>query len=117
MTYINLDNDDDVSYKSIKNLTNLTAMRLCDHRIKDEELMKLTNLKSLELDNGSSITGAVIRAFTHLESLILYRNDNVTNEDICKLTNLRKLYLEDCWLIDANGIENVLPKSIQYTIC
>jgi len=91
-------------------------MCLYYHEFTDDELAKLTNLKSLELNDGDNIMGATIRLLTNLESLSVYRNDNLTNEDISKLTNLRRLHLENCQRIDPASIKKILPKSVQYIV-
>jgi Leucine-rich repeat (LRR) protein len=85
-----------VTYRSLKYLTNLTAMSLCNNEIEDYELATFSKLKSLKLYDGVFVTGESIRFLTGLESLSLYSQYYVTNRDILGLKNLKELYINDC---------------------
>jgi hypothetical protein len=101
---------DNITYKSLKCLTNLTTLYVSGLEIEDHDFRKLTNLRSLELCGSTiRITGASIRFLTGLESLFLTENDFVKNKHIYELTNLTELYAYHCWRLDGDKIRNRIP--------
>jgi hypothetical protein len=110
ITRLSLEFTDNITYESIKYLTNLTSIELFCHDMEDDELEKLTNLKSLFLDGQAChISGKSIRKLTKLESLTIRQNFDVMTEDIYELTNLTKLGLFICDGIDHNKLLQKFP--------
>lgn len=88
-----------ITFKSLKYLTNLTNMRT-DIKINK----KLTRLKSLSISEYSNNNCKSLRYLTRLEKLKLYDDIQITNRDIQQLTNLRKLFLSNCGSIKKEKI-------------
>jgi len=111
MTQIFLHSAHNIGYGSLKYLTNLSTMYL-QNRVIGHELRKMTNLSSLIIGDGTTITGVSIKFLTKLESLKIYGNVDITLEEISKLTNLKKLKLNNCSRARKNKIKIMFPNII-----
>lgn len=100
-----------ISNSDIKNLSNLTNLKMLEasemymDNIKLSELSQLTNLTSLYAWDAE-ITLPSIQNLTKLEYLYLERNGGEYISVISKLINLKTLYLSDVSFLTPNIISN-----------
>ena len=76
--------------------------------LRDDGIMSLTNLISLNLDSNKVITDNGIKNLNNLTSLYLYNNNVITDNGIKNLNNLTYLSLEYNKVITHNGIKNLI---------
>jgi hypothetical protein len=91
-----------------KYYTNIITFRVMNNKlIKDADLIRLTHLRSLNLTNNCNITDNGIKQLKQLEELEL-ADSMISDEGIMGLTNLRKLDLKYTYTISNKGIKNLV---------
>jgi hypothetical protein len=96
LRYLNLCDNNIITNNSLKFLTNLRFLNLCDNRIvTDDGLKCLTNLESLDLTRNKNIEGKYLKYLTNLQNLVPNSAGKIVDGDLKYLTNLKKLHI-DC---------------------
>lgn len=105
-----------VTYQSLKLLTNLTSLKLSDNIIDDNQLINFTNLKTLNLYCiNNVVTGISIERLINLQFLCLHRNNHIMFANIYKLTNLTELEIRNCRNLNENLLYSNLNENQLYS--
>lgn len=104
LTYLNLAFNMRISDASVSLLTNLKQLVLTNSTLADATIMKLPNLRHLDLWNNEIITDDCVSRLTNLRSINLGYNDQITDVALMQLTNLTKL--------EMSGNDNITDNSV-----
>jgi hypothetical protein len=113
---LNLSENMKITPLAIENLSNLTKLELQQKnggqsKITNECVMKLFNLRSLNLAENPVISDECVKNLTNLDSLDIWQNSRITNkgiENLSRLTSLR-------YLSSANSDSNLNQALVKLT--